>query len=126
MDRLGRMVVSGVAALAILTITLYAYLDMQQSRSAPLDSQVVDSCRSLVRQSADILVEVAGDNLQPDDPADAPRLQELQARIMMIEGEMSSLGCLEDPDRWVYGSFKQEMAEYEEYIAELTRRNAEG
>ncbi len=126
MDRLSRMVASGVVALAILTITLYAYLDMQQSRPAPLDSQVVDSCRSLVRQSADILVEVAGDNLQPDDPADAPRLQELQARIMMIEGEMNDLGCLEDPDSWVYGSFKQEMAEYEGYIAELTRRNAEG
>lgn len=64
--------------------------------------------------------------MQPDDPADAPRLQSLQVQVESIEDQMADLGCLENPDSWAYGSFRQEMAEYEEYIAELTRMNAEG
>ena len=126
MDRLNRMAAAGVVAMAVLAVTIYVYLDAQHDNPARLDPQIVDACRGLVRESADILVQVARDNLQPDDPADASRLQDLQERVAAIEEQMAGLGCLENLDGWVYGSFRQEMTEYEGYIAELTRLNAEG
>ena len=126
MDRLNRMAAAGVVAMAVLAVTIYVYLDAQHDNPARLDPQIVDACRSLVRESADILVQVARDNLQPDNPADASRLQDLQERVAAIEEQMAGLGCLENLDGWVYGSFRQEMTEYEGYIAELTRLNAEG
>ena len=120
------MAAAGVVAMAVLAVTIYVYLDAQHDNPTRLDPQIVDACRGLVRESADILVQVARDNLQPDDPADASRLQDLQERVAAIEERLAGLGCLENLDGWVYGSFRQEMTEYEGYIAELTRLNAEG
>lgn len=125
MDGLDRKVLAGLLTASILTITLFAFMYVQQDRVEPLDDEVVDGCRSLVRESADILVEVARDDLGPDYSNTLPRLQELQTRIHEIEAEMSQLGCYEEQEGWMYGSFKQEMSEYEAYIAELTREKAQ-
>lgn len=120
------MVIAGVVVMAVLAITIYVYLDAQHDSPDRMDPHVADTCRSLVRESADILVQVARDNLQSDNPADVPILHDLQIRAAEIEAQLAGLDCLENPDGWVYGSFRQEMAEYEGYIAELTRMNTEG
>ena len=124
MNKFNKISITVIIILIISIITLYTYLDSQENKLPPLESHVIEGCRNLVRESADIFVQVARDNLQPDNPNDASRLNELQSRILEIEDQMMELGCNEDPDRWTYGSFKQEMSEYEEYIVELTRQNS--
>lgn len=126
MDSLDKKVIAGIAIAAVFTISLYAYLAGEQERgSEPLDSKIVDRCRELLREGADILVQVARDDLNPDSPDDAFRLAEFEGRIADIETEMDKINCRGTQDQWTYGSFKQEMSEYEAYIAELVRKNSE-
>lgn len=123
MDGLDRKVLAGLLAVSAVTITLFAFMYGQQESAKLLDDDVVEGCRSLVRESADILVEVARDNLGPDNQDTLPRLYELQTRIHEIEIEMSDLRCHETQEGWAYGSFRQEMSEYEAYIAELVKNS---
>ena len=125
MDTFDRKIILGIIIFAAITFTLYLYLDNQQNSLPPLEPYVIEGCRNLVRESAEIFVEVARDNLKPNEPDDSQRLQELQYRLAEIELEMSRLECEENSDRWAYGSFVQEMNEYEEYIADLNRSNLE-
>jgi len=125
MDSLNRKVIVGLAVTAAVTAALFAYMSAAQEKIEPLSDYVVEGCRDLVRESAGILVEVAQDDLNYDDPDDASRLSDLTVRISEIEDEMAVLNCRETQDGWAYGSFKQEMSEYEAYIAELVRGNAQ-
>lgn len=126
MDHLDRKVLAGLMAASAVTVTLFAYMHMQQERAEPLADEIVEGCRSLMRESADIMVEVARDDLNPDEPGDLPKLHDIQTRIYEIEAEMAGLGCYETQEKWAYGSFKQEMSEYEAYIAELIRDDYAG
>lgn len=125
MDKLYKQAITGSLIFLAVVLTLYAFLDAQNRNLPPLESHIIEGCRNLVRESADVFVEVARDNLKPDNPDQAPRLQELQNRLMEIEDEMHALDCYKTQERWTYGSFKQEMTEYDSYIAELNRQNAE-
>ena len=131
MDALDRRVIIGIGIAAALTASLYAFLASSDEEKAggaggTMDSDTIQECRSLLRESADILVQVARDGLGYEDPDDAARLSELEARVSEIEAEMEGAGCNEDREQWVYGSFIQEMSEYESYIAELVRQNDVG
>ena len=121
MDKINKRVILGLIVIAVITVTLYAYLEaQQQTELSPLDKHTIQNCRDLMRESADILVQVARGI---DNTKDAQRLQEMRTGIVDIESKMTELQCLEYVDSWAYGSFKQEMVEYEEYIAELVRNN---
>lgn len=126
MDRLSRLVLVGAVTVLVTIASIYAYLDAAERRVPPLDPEVVQGCRSLVREAAEILVQAAQDDLVRDDPASMSLLADLQGRLAEIEEGMDTLRCEETSERWAYGSFVQEMSEYEEYIAELARGNARG
>ena len=126
MDKLNRMIVIGVMIMAAIALTIYVYLDSQHDSPSDSDPTMVDACRDLVRQGADILVQVARDNLQSDDPVDSVVLKDLRSKSLEIEAQMDDLGCLNNPESWAYGSFRQEMAEYTDYIDSLTRMHGNG
>ena len=126
MDSLDKKIIGGITIAAVTTVILYALLaSMQEKDPGAIGREVIDACRNLTRESADILVQVARDNLKPDNPDDVQRLAALESRIVEIEGEMERLDCYETREQWAYGSFRQEMSEYETYIAELVRQNTE-
>lgn len=127
MDGLDRKVIIGIAVTAAITASLYAFLSTSEKNNPEsMDSDTIQECRDLLRESADILVQVARDDLSHDNPDDSQRLAVLEARVSDIENEMSALGCDENREQWVYGSFRQEMSEYESYIADLVRQNSAG
>ena len=127
MDGLDRKVIIGIAVTAAITASLYAFLSTSEKSSPEsMDSDTIQECRGLLRESADILVQVARDDLSHDNPGDSQRLAVLEARVSDIENEMAALGCDENREQWVYGSFRQEMSEYESYIADLVRQNSAG
>ena len=125
MNSLDKKVVAGIAVTAVFTASLYAFLASEHGTGAgPLDREIVEGCRDLTREGADVLVQIARDDLSPDNPGDAGRLAEFEARIAEIEAGMEEMNCRETQDRWAYGSFKQEMSEYEAYSAELVRERS--
>lgn len=123
MDSFDKKVVSGIIAVAIFTASSYVFLAVssQDDNVKKISSEIVQKCRDLTRESADILVQTA--QQQNDEPENEQRLEELKIRATQIKGVMIELDCYETQDQWAYGSFKQEMSEYEAYIAEIVRQN---
>ncbi len=124
MDSLDKKIIGGIAITAAIAASLYAFMSISEgSQGRSLDKEAIERCRGLVREGADILVQVARDGLDAADPGDAGRLAEFEARIAAIEEEMSRYDCHATQKEWAYGSFRQEMSEYESYISDLVRQN---
>lgn len=124
MDSLDKKIIGGIAITAAIAASLYAFMSISEgSQGRSLDKEAIERCRGLVREGADILVQVARDGLDAADPGDAGRLAEFEARIAAIEEEMSRYDCHATQQEWAYGSFRQEMSEYESYISDLVRQN---
>lgn len=123
MDSVDKKVVSGIIAVAIFTASLYVVLAIasQDDNAKKISSETIQKCRDLTRESADILVQTA--QQRNDEPENEQRLEELRIRAAQIKDGMTKLDCHITQDQWAYGSFKQEMSEYEAYIAELVRQN---
>ena len=125
MDATDKKIIVGIVIFAAVIATLYGILSVATIGNAEsLDRKTIEKCRSLTRGVADILVQVARDGLDPDNLGDAQKLAEYEARIDAIEDDMAENRCVETQEKWAYGSFKQEMSEYEAYIAELSRSSA--
>ena len=122
MQKLVRNMMIGAAAFAVVTITLYAFL--AQERGPPADPAYVQQCRDITRQVMDLYVDAARSGLDATDPDDASRIQRLDARAAAFQDELDELECSANPEKWVYGSFQQEMIEVERYIADLLRENS--
>lgn len=116
---------AGCAGFAVTVVTLYVILS-EEDRLDPLDPALVAECRGLARQSMDLAVEAARADLDANDPADADAICGFQVKADDLQTQMDDLGCSENADRWVYGSFKQEMIELERYIADLLRDSGGG
>ena len=116
-----RTVAVSVAALGAVAVSLYIMLDAERGGLA--DPAYVERCRDLARQAMDISVEAAGAGLDPGDPLDAGAVDAFRAQADDLQGRMDSAGCGENPEKWIYGSFQQEMIETERYIAFLLEEN---
>lgn len=126
MDSFDIKVVSGIVTVAAVIVVLYAVLaSMQSATTGTLEREEIDMCRSLTRESADVLVQVAQSDLDLDNPHNAQRLSAFESRISEIQHNLDELDCHETQDQWAYGSFRQEMSEYEAYIADLVRQNTQ-
>ncbi len=124
MDSLDKKIIVGIAVTAAVAASLYAFMSISEGdQGGSLDKESIERCRALVREGADILVQIARDGLDAADPGDAGRLAEFEAQISAVEGEMSRHDCHATQQEWAYGSFRQEMSEYESYIADLVRQN---
>ena len=141
MDSFDKKIISGIIIVVVFTVSLYAFLlfvsnDSNDTQS--LDQDTIEKCRTLTRQSADILVQTAivsqtnanknnyndsGSNNNDNKLENTKKLEELKIHALDIEKNMSDLKCHETQEEWAYGSFKQEMSEYEAYIAEIVRQN---
>ncbi len=124
MDSVDKKIIGGIAITAAIAASLYAFMSISEGgQGRSLDKEAIEKCRGLVREGADILVQIARDGLDAADPADAGRLAEFEVRISAIEEEMTRHDCHSTQQEWAYGSFRQEMSEYESYIADLVRQN---
>lgn len=124
MDSLDKKIIGGIAITAAIAASLYAFMSISEgNQGRSPDKEAIERCRGLVREGADILVQIARDGLDAAEPGDAGRLAEFEARISAIEEEMSRYDCRATQLEWAYGSFRQEMSEYESYIADLVRQN---
>ena len=131
MDNLDKKIVSGIIIVLVFTVSLYAFLsfvsDNGSNDAQSLVPDIVEKCRALTRESADILVQTAiltkTDTSQNNAKLEntTQSLEELKIRALNIEQNMADLKCHETQEEWAYGSFKQEMSEYEAYIAEIMR-----
>lgn len=127
MDTLDKKIIGGIAITAAIAASLYAFMSISEgNQGKSLDKEAIERCRGLVREGADILVQIARDGLDATDPKDAERLAGFEVQISSIEGEMSRHDCHATQQEWAYGSFRQEMSEYESYIADLVRQNNAG
>ncbi len=118
MLNLRHQVMIGVAVFAAVTVSLYVIL--AQERGEPADPAYIQQCRDLARQVMDLSVEAARADLDPDD---TERIDDFNARADGLQLQTDRVGCSENPEKWVYGSFQQEMIETERYIADLIRDN---
>lgn len=125
MDSLDKKVISGIIVALAFTITLYVFLSIisQDNNMQSLSPETIEKCRTMTRESADILVQTAMQSGNQNNK-ELQNLTELKARALEIEKSMTELRCHQTQEQWAYGSFKQEMLEYEAYIAELVRQNA--
>lgn len=123
MESFDKKVVSGIIAVAIFTASLYVFLAIssQDDNAKKISSETIQKCRDLTRESADVLVRTA--RQQNDEPENEQLLEELRMQAAQIKDGMTELDCYKTQDQWAYGSFKQEMSEYEAYIAEIVRQN---
>jgi len=127
MDNLDKKIIGGIAITTAIAASLYAFMSFSEgSQGGSLDKEAIERCRGLVREGAEILVQIARDGLDAADPGDAERLAEFEVRISAIEEEMARYDCHATQQEWAYGSFRQEMSEYESYIADLVRQNNAG
>lgn len=114
-----RYTVAGAAALAALAVSIYVVLASESGPQA--DPLYVQQCRDLTRQVMDLYVEAARAGLDAEDPADAQRIEDFDFAAAALQDELDGIGCSTNPEKWAYGSFKQEMVETERYIADLLR-----
>jgi len=111
---LTRYVLFGVVAFAAVVASIYAILAAE--RGPPADPLYVERCQSIARQVMDLYVEAARSSLD-----DAKLAAEYEQRAAEFQDELEQEQCTDSPEKWMYGSFQQEMIESERYVADLLR-----
>ncbi len=114
MSPLARYVLFGAVAFAAVIASLYAVLAAE--RGPPADLLYVEKCRDIARQVMDLYVEAARSSL--DDAESAAQYEQKAAKF---QDELEQAQCNMSPEKWMYGSFQQEMIESERYVADLLR-----
>ena len=111
MSPLARYVLFGAVAFAAVIASLYVVLAAE--RGPPADSLYVEKCRDIARQVMDLYVEAARSSL--DDAESAAQYEQKAAKF---QDELEQAQCNTSPEKWMYGSFQQEMIESERYVAD--------
>ena len=105
-------IIAGIVIIIAAITAAVLYAVMSGDPVDPAMASYVNECRDLARQTMDIAISTAESGV---DPTFEPRIIDNQIR-------MESLGCTQNEDEWLYGSFLQEMIEKEERLSALMGR----